>query len=96
MAKNIDTLAQRICITANSLWFAIRVCQSDMLPPKRRRASPSGAQGNNKGATGRRPALGLKRASVVPKNARLVYVAESSSFLSLSSGLNCPLADATP
>jgi hypothetical protein len=64
-----------------------------MLLPKRRRASPSGAQGNNKGATGRWPALGFNRASVVPRNGQLVYAAESSSFLRLSSVLNCPLAD---
>jgi hypothetical protein len=78
MAKNSDTFAQRMCITADSLQFAIRVCRSNMPGPKRRRASPSGTQGNNKGATGRWPALGFNRASVVPKNGRLSYVAEST------------------
>jgi hypothetical protein len=96
MAKNRDTVAQCICITGDSLWFAIRVCQSAKLAPKRRRASPSGTQGNNKGATGRWPALGFNRASVVPKNGRLVHVAESSRFLSLSNVHKCPLADAAP
>ena len=74
MARNSDTVAQRLCITADSSQLAIRVpfrCAS----PKRRRASSSGTQGNNRGATDQWPALGFNRASVVPKNGRVVYVA---------------------